>query len=110
MRLAVVERIVLQGLLPSEGNYVLLKVCRDLRDELGFSEEELKALNFQTVALPNGENKMEWNQTLDPNKEVTIGESLRLDIKKRLEELDKNEKLQPNQMSLYEKFVQVEDE
>ena len=48
MKLDVGERIRLLGILPEKGNLLTLKIVRELRDDLSFSEKEHK--DFKIVA------------------------------------------------------------
>ena len=47
MKLTVIERMILQQVLPAEGTFQTLKLLRVLKEELSFTEKENKFLNFQ---------------------------------------------------------------
>lgn len=98
------ERIVLMQLLPKEGNFATLRLLRDMNAKIGLSADELT--EFEVVQ--EGINT-KWNQkglNLVPidfkNKEIEI-------ITKGLNALDKDNKLDLNQLTLFEKFVSDED-
>ena len=69
MELKVFDRMILLNILPKEGDYTTLKIIRKLQEELSFSEEEHKGLQFRQE---NG--RTFWKQEADLPKEVTIGE------------------------------------
>lgn len=47
MELKTFDRLILLNILPKEGDVISLRVIRKLRDDLGFTEAEIKALEFQ---------------------------------------------------------------
>lgn len=104
MKLGVMERLMLMNLLANaEGNVLTLRIVRDLQSELGFSEEELQALNI--VQEPG---RIVWNQSADVGKEIDIGSRAQEIISGALKKLDDVGKLTMNQLALYEKFVEGE--
>ncbi len=100
MLLSVFERVLLLNILPREGDFKTLKILRKLKDDLGFSEDELKALQFKQEGT-----KVEWRQEADTPKEVPVGEVAHGLIADILKKLDEQKKLQMEHMDLYEKFV-----
>jgi hypothetical protein len=103
MRLTVLERIVLLGVLPGEGNFITLKIVRQLREALSFTEEELKDLSLQQVG-----EQVTWNAAAaDPEgTEISIGEKATDLIVESLKKLNEENKLTQQHFSLYEKFVE----
>ena len=100
MKLNVLERIILLNLLPDKGSFTNLKLIRVAKEELSFSEEENKALSFQQ----KGE-ALKWNDSGIKDKEFSFGEVIDKLIVNALKELDKNEELKNEHISLYEKFI-----
>ena len=100
MQLGVFDRVLLLNILPREGDFRTLKVLRKLADDLGFSEDEAAALQFQQDGV-----SIKWRQEADAPKDVPMGEIAREIIADRLRELDKQKKLTLEHMSLYERFV-----
>jgi len=49
MKLSVFERLNCLSILPVEGSFFTLKIMRKLREDLSFSEEENKLLDFKTT-------------------------------------------------------------
>ncbi len=101
MQLNVGERLVLLSILPEESNFVTLKIVRELKEKLSFSEEELKAYNFKQEG-----NSVKWDATVDTNKEIAIGEKQTDLIKDALKKLNDANKLKQEHFGLYEKFVE----
>lgn len=103
MKLSVIERFLVQQLIPKEANYSNLTLIRKAREELSFSEEENKKLAFRTEGEGN-EARTVWNK-VDIEKDVNLGETVTGMIVKELKRLDDAGKLVPEQCPLYEKFV-----
>ena len=104
MELNVLERLLALNLLPKEGTFANLKLLRVTRENLSFSEEENKSLNFRNEGTGN-EARTLWNDGL-PDKDVQIGEVATQMLVKALKKLNDEEKLTPEHMTLYEKFVE----
>lgn len=103
MKLTVFERIVLLGILPEQGSFLTLRIVRQLREGLSFTETELKALDLKQ----NGE-QVTWNPTAaDPEgTEVIIGEKATDIVVEALRKLDGEGRLTEQHFTLYEKFVE----
>ena len=97
------ERIALLGILPKEGNYITLKIVKELQMALSPSEEEFKEFGIKQ----NGET-VTWNNKGIIEKGIPIGEKATDIIKDALDKLDKDKKLTVQHMSLYEKFMKGE--
>ena len=105
MELNVGERLSVLSLLPKEGNFITLKIVRKLQEELSFSEEEL-----ELYKIVQKDSKATWSVEEDEKKMKDVkfgGEGIAI-VVKALKDLDKNEKLLPQQISLYEKFIEKE--
>jgi hypothetical protein len=109
--LTVYERITLLNILPKEGDFTTLKIVRQLRESLSFSEKEHKELSFKGSGdkLDDGsvvpQGRIMWNVNADKPKEILLGEKAKDIIADRLKELDKQKKLTEAHFSLYEKFI-----
>ena len=99
MKLTVLERILLSNILPVQGNFKTLKMLRILKEDLSFSDEENKGLNFQQDG-----GMLKWNET-NKEYEIVIGETMNEIIVGALKELDSSNKLTDQHVSLYEKFI-----
>ena len=102
MKLNVLERLLLGGVIPAEGNLVTLKLIRQLREDLSFTAEEHKHFGF----VEEGE-KIKWNpEYASEEKEIEINDVMLGVIKNQLKQMDKAEKLTENHLSLWEKFME----
>ena len=107
MELTVFERLLLRNIVPEvQGwNYANMKDARELLEGL-FTEEEEADLHFEQE-----EKQVKWRVAKDdgtpiPQKrEMPVSEGLRKKIGIFLKQLDKEEKLGFEHMSLYEKMV-----
>ncbi len=104
MELNVLERLVIQGLLPKEGNYTTLKLLRVCRESLSFDDLENKRLSF----FQDGD-QIRWNEGVDIVKDIEIGEVMKLEIVASLKKLEEEKKLKDEHFTLYEKFVEAKN-
>ena len=104
MKLGISERINLLGILPTESNYVTLKIVNDLKSGLSFSEDEIKEYSIESHQ--EGEKVFTiWNQQKAKDKDVSIGEKATDIIVEALKKLDEDNKITEQTATLYEKFV-----
>jgi len=103
MKLSIVERIQLIGLLPGEGNAVTLRIVNDLRNDLSFSEKEIKEAGIKQDVE---NNRVVWNGACDLVKDVKIGDTARGVIVDALKKMDDEKKLTLAIMPVYERFLQ----
>ncbi len=99
MKLSIKERVLLLNVLPSEGDLTTIKIVRELREGLSFSEEELEAGNIQT----SDEGNISWGDNFEKDVEI-VGEALKIS-QDALTRLDEEKKLNVGHISLYEKIV-----
>jgi hypothetical protein len=107
MKLNVLERVTLMGLLPAEGSLVTFRILADLRKTLSFSEKEIKECGIVQKSVLNTvtgkeEGRIFWKKSID--KEITFGEQARIIINTALQKADKEEKVNEGNISLFEKF------
>jgi len=96
------ERLILIATLPKEGDYTTLKIVRKLREDLSFTEEEHKSLQF--VSNPDG--LLNWQLSGDRSVEIEIGAKAKEIIKAALMKLDAEKRLTEDHLGLYEKFIE----
>lgn len=101
MNLNVYERLILLNILPAEGDITTLRIVRDLRADLSFSEVEHAALSFQREGTA-----IKWNSAADKAVEIPIGPRGHTLIADRLAALSKEGKLTLEHLPLYERFVE----
>lgn len=109
MKLSVMERVVVLDLLPREGDFLTLKVLRELRESLALKEEEIK--QFGVTSLLDESSGM-INYKWEKNEEVDIPMTeVKLNlIREQLRIIDRNKHLTENQYSVYEKFIIAKEE
>jgi hypothetical protein len=98
MILNVPERIVLSQILPVTGSFLNLKLVREIKEELSFTQSEHEEIQFKQ----NGD-QITWEK--DKEKEFEFNRVIYDLVVNSLKELDKQEKLEERHVSLYEKFV-----
>ncbi len=106
MKLNVIERIHLLGILPAEGDFTTLRILRDLRAALSFTEQEHKDLGITVIPRPDGQQNITWNQAADTGKEIEIGPRARTIIEATLDGLEKGKRLPATHLELYERFME----
>ncbi len=106
MQLTTIDRLVLLNILPREGSVTTVKIVRELREELSFSEEEHAALKF--VKLDDG--GMQWVAEAETEKGVSIGPRAHALIAETLERLDKEKKVTEEYLGVWDKFMDEERE
>ena len=108
MKLTVLERVIILGLLPQEANFLMLKLIRSVKEDLSFSDNEHKKLKFQVTK----EGMTVWDKEADTKvlKKVEIGEIVTAEIVKALVKMNKEDKLKEEHITLYEKFIENSDD
>ena len=103
VNMGIVERIGLLNLLPKEGNALSLKIIRDLNDELGLTEEELKEGDIKTSGAT-----LSWNveAVAKMGKDVTVGPKALEIIQEALRARDKKGNMGLNELPIFERFVE----
>ena len=99
MKLNVLERLLLGNMLPDNGSFVTLKIVRDLRTTLMFTEEEIN-----TISLRDDGGQVKWELNIEKDFEITPMQ-IQL-IVNALKKLDADETLTEQHMSLCEKFLE----
>ena len=99
LKLNVLERIILLGLLPKDENYLTFKLITQLKSDLSFSDKEMK--DWGITMLEDG--RVSWKKTGD--KQIEIGETIETMIVEKLKTVEKEKKINDENVSLYEKFV-----
>ena len=98
--LDLLDRLVIGNILPNEENVVTLKIIRDLKNQIGVTEEEHKEFN-----LRNEGQTFKWDKKANNPKIFEIGEIAQQIIIKALKDLDAKKKLSAEMIETYEKFV-----
>ena len=99
------ERLMVLQLLPKEASYIEWKILNDIKLQLSPTEEEIKAVDMKPA--DNGGVIANWDAVI---KEITFGEVSEKWVVDALNNLDRQKKLIPEQLSLYEKFIVTKKE
>lgn len=97
MKLHVLERINLMGILPSEGNLITFKILTDLKQALSFTEKEIKEFG-----ISQKDDRIFWEKSEEVD--ILIGEQANIIIQSALKKLDAENKVNENNFSLFVKF------
>jgi len=97
MKLNVLERITLMGLLPQESNFITFRLLTDLKKDLSFTEKEIKDFKIEQK-----DGRIFWGKSKDVD--ITIGEQMLIIIKASLQKVDKEGKVNEGNISLFDKF------
>ena len=97
-RLRIKERLVLLGILPETGNLLTIRIVRELREALSFSEAE-----YEDVQMQRDGEQIRWQEPENP-RPIEIGAKGQEIIREALAKLDKDEKLTADHLSLCELF------
>jgi len=101
MELSILERIVLQGLLPQESDFVTFRIIRELKNELSFTEDE-----FKKFKITQDNSQIKWNSEGQKHlKKVEIGEKATSIIVDAFKKLNEAGKINEDNYLLYEKFI-----
>lgn len=102
MVLTILERLMILQALPKEGNILLLRLRQGLISKVGLSAEDY--VKFEVKQTPEG--KVTWKSDIPQEVEIDLNEAEMGIIKSSLKDLDRAGKLLPDQLSLWEKFVE----
>jgi len=106
MELGVKQRIVLLGTLSGvTGNVTELRILRELREALSFSEEE-----HAVLGLVVNDGQMNWNTEADQPVEIEVGDVARKVIVTQLKILSDQGQLADDHLDIIDLFPEVEDE
>jgi len=99
MKLNILQRILIFSVLPKEGTLLTMKTLKGLKDKITFSEDEVKEYEIRIE-----ENSYRWNpeKDVEVDFDITDGESEL--VTAGLKELDSQEKLMEQHLSLFELF------
>lgn len=104
MKLNILERLVLSGILPAKGDYLTIKKISELRENLiNFSDDEIKTYEINI-------HKDGWSfnrkKAIEYVKEFQIGELCHKEIREVLKKKNEDRILESSEITLYEKFVE----
>lgn len=98
VELSVQDRLILMGLLPGENDFVTLRIVRDLKNDLGFSEAEVAICQFRQEG-----SMIVWDKTANGVKKlVTLGDKALEIVRGSLEHLSTNRQATEPHLQLWE--------
>ena len=100
MELTVSERLTLMQMTPAKADIWTLKMVQKFRDDLGFDEDEVKALGFKSE-----DGNVQWSTDAPQEKDVHVPESVQNLIANGLREMNEKELLTMAHVSIWDKFV-----
>jgi len=98
-RLSVKNRLMLLGILPPEGDLTTIRIVRELREGLSFSEAEHRDLQMEQE-----DNQVRWAEGAVPDKVFDIGPKATEIIRAAIKKLDDEEKLVVDHLELVDLF------
>lgn len=105
MKLTIRERIHLYGALPREEHVATLKIVRELRESLSFSEEENKKYGITQM-----DDQLTWNEVLEKKEapegfEIPMGEKATDVVVNTLRKIEESGKFPDVLLTVWEKFI-----
>lgn len=100
MKFNVKDRIVLLNVLPAEGQLTTIRLLRELREALSFTEVE-----HVEYKMREDEGRIFWDS--DGEKDVPVGPKALAIILDAFDALDKSGKFKDEMLDTYEKFQEV---
>jgi hypothetical protein len=104
MLLSVFERLLLLNMFSDESDITTMKVVRQIKDKLGFTEDEVAKLNFQKQEGGG----IQWQQDAVEAKEFDLSGRAMVLIPKIFKELSSKKKISMPMLLLYERFEEKE--
>lgn len=101
--LSILDRINLLKILPTENNIMTMKIVKQLKDVLGFNEDDYKKYSIK-ITEKDGIQTIIWDTTIE-KKDLEIGIKGIEIISKALKDLSNNNKLTEQHIELYDMFV-----
>ncbi len=98
LKLSIKHRVLLSGILPTEGDFRTMKTIMQLRNDLFLGEDEVKEVSFEQ----NG-SQITWKKEKDTD--ISIGDLAKEVIVDALKNLDSQKKITADHVELWEMFL-----
>lgn len=95
------DRLVLQSVLPTQGNFVTMQMALEIKDRIAPKAEEFNELEFKFDDKGNAN----WNTEKDVDRDYNFSPSEVALIQKSLKDMETSQKLTADHISLYKTFV-----
>lgn len=105
MKLTILERLMILGNLPAEGDVLFLRTRQAMIAKVGLNDGEIEAYEFKHDPATSNAT---WRNDLPQESEIELTDVEKGVVKDALAKLNRERKLTPNHLSLYEKFVEAE--
>jgi hypothetical protein len=99
MILTIKERFLLLSALPREGDISTIRILRQLRESLSFSEGDHAAFGIKQVG-----DQIHWDSTVPQDTDVDIGPKAHVLVQEALKAMNKAKKLTEDFLPLWDKF------
>ena len=103
VELTIAQRAILMQIIPQEGDFLTFKIIKDMKSQIGFSEEDLQKFEIKQV-----DKIMTWNREKEETKTVSLGEKGIEIIITALHKLNDEKKINDTNFDLYQQFVKEE--
>ena len=103
--LSVKDRLVLLNILPEQSSLATLRIVRELREGLSFSEEEHQATTMRNL----DDGRLMWEEGMVPDKEIEIGPKAASVIRDALAKLDQSDELTMDHLDMCDEFEYTGD-
>lgn len=104
MRLTIPERLLLLNALPKEGDITRIRIIRELREALSFTEEE----HVQFGIVQEGD-RIGWDSPDGGARDVDIGETALGIARETMQKMNEEKALTERHISLFEKICERAD-
>ena len=100
------ERVVVNNLLPVQGNLIVMRAVQKLREALLFTEEEIVERDITVTDNPDGSVSYRWEPEAGKlETELAVAGRMFTYLGERLKSMDKAGELQTEHLTLWDKFV-----
>lgn len=106
IKLTTQERLMARFLVPQTGGLITLKLAKDVLGKIEFSGQEIETLNMEDMEQGRVKWSIEKAKQVEPFALNFTGKEIEI-IKKRINELDKEEKLSLDLYDVAVKFMDV---
>ena len=103
--LGILDRVLILSCLPAEDNIITLRAIRNLKKQLGFTEDELTSLDLRVVDAEKGKQTIQWNQNKIGEVEFDLHPKAQEIIASQLKKMNTEKKLTEGHIDLYDKIV-----
>ena len=97
----ILDRLLLNSVLPSQGNFVTMATASDIREKLKMDAEEREKVGLKDT----NDGRVALDAEKDTDKEIEFSQGERALIRKSLSDMETKQHLTVELLSLYREFV-----